>query len=281
MGRPHIEYIQAQALPWQRGLNGGSARPDVESKILSLDPDDGGVTCVIRYPPGWERSAPEHLTTDEEFYVLDGALTINEVECEPDTYAHLPAGFVRDRAATQHGAVVLTFFDGPADASAAPALDYRQDRLVTHVAAATGDWGNADTEAMGLTEISTTSRLLTLFSDPASGEISYLTGVVPFKPAAMPERHPVVQEFFVLGGTLAGNRGIMQAGAYCWRPPLVTHGPYGSGTGALILLRSVGGPLTTELDDPVPHNYQAAHNPILPPELAEQGAATFAPPPRY
>ena len=44
MGRPHIEYIQAQALPWQRGLNGGSARPDVESKILSLDSDDGGVT---------------------------------------------------------------------------------------------------------------------------------------------------------------------------------------------------------------------------------------------
>lgn len=281
MGRSHIEFMQAQVLPWQSGLNSGSARPDIDSKTLSFDPDSSGATNVLRYPKGWKRSAPEHLTTDEEFYVLDGTLTINDVNYGPDTYAHLPAGFVRKRASAQHGAVVRTFFDGPADASTAPAPDYREDRLVTHVAAASGDWGNADTDAMGLTEISTTSRLLTLFSDPASGELSYLTGVLPLKPAAMPERQPVVQELYTLGGTLAGNCGVMQAGAYCWSPPLVTHGPYGSATGALNLLRSVGGPLTTELDSPVAHTYEAAHNPVLPPELAKQGGVPFAPRLRY
>ena len=281
MGRPHIEFIQAQALPWESGLRSGSARPDVEAKTLSLDPDTGGATCVVRYPGGWERGAPEYLTTDEEFYVLDGALTINGIDYGPDTYAHLPVGFMRERASARRGAVLLTFFDGPADAGAAPGPGFREDRLVTRVAAAGADWGNADMEAMGLTKISANSRLLSLFSDPDNGEISYLTGTVPFKTVGPPERHPVVQEFFVLGGTLAGNCGVMQAGAYCWRPPMVKHGPYGSPTGALILLRSIGGPLTTELADPVTHTYQAAHAPILPRELAAHGATPMAPPSRY
>ncbi|MBT3397057.1 MAG: hypothetical protein HN423_07745 [Alphaproteobacteria bacterium] len=112
------------------------------------------------------------------------------------------------------------------------------------VSAPTADWGNADLDAMGLREISTSSRLLSLFTDPDTGEITYLTGVSPFKSESSPERHPVGQEFYILGGSLAGVGGVMQAGAYCWRPPLVTHGPYGSPTGALIILRSVGGPLT-------------------------------------
>ncbi len=281
MGRHHIEFVQAQALPWQNGVAGGSARLDVETKTLSIDRDTGAATCIVRYPAGWTRDAPESLTTDEEFYVLDGALTINAIEYGPDTYAHLPAGFERECAAAPDGAVALTFFDGPVDRSLRQGPGFREDRLVTKVSAAEGDWGNADVDAMGLTEISSTSRLLSLFTDPVGGDISYLAGVVPFKPIAPPERHPVVQEFYVLGGTLAGNCGIMQAGAYCWRPPMVTHGPYGSPTGALILLRSVGGPLTTELDAPVPHTYQPEHKPVLPPELAACGATPLAALPRY
>jgi hypothetical protein len=281
MGRPHIEFIQAQALPWEGGVRGSAARSDVEAKILSIDTDTGGATCVIRYPKGWTRTAPEHLATDEEFYVLDGMLAINGVEYGPDTYAHLPAGFVCEHAGAERGAVVLTFFDGPAVAGAGNEAKFDDDRLVTRIAAATGDWGNADVDAMGLTEISATSRLMVLFADPANGEMTYLTGVVPFKPVGPPERHPVVQEFYVLAGTLAGNCGVMQAGAYCWRPPLVKHGPYGSPSGALILLRSIGGPLTTELDDPVPHTYQAEHQPVLPHDLAMHGDKPMAPPSRY
>jgi hypothetical protein len=281
MGRPHIEFIQAQSLPWQVGVRSGPARTDVDSKILSHDRGSGAVTCVVRYPPGWARAAPEHLTTDEEFYVLDGELTINGTGYGPDTYAHLPAGFVREHAMAKRGAVVLTFFDALPVAGTSGAPGFPGDRLVTCVAAAAGDWGNADTDAMGLTEISANARLLSLFADPASGEITYLTGTIPFSPVGPPERHPVVQEFYILGGTLAGNCGVMHAGAYCWRPPMVKHGPYGSPTGALILLRSIGGPLTTDLDTPVTHTYQAAHNPILPPELMAIGSTPQPAAPRY
>ena len=134
---------------------------------------------------------------------------------------------------------------------------------------------------VGLKEISSGSRLLSLFVDPLTSEITYLTGSVPFKAAQFPERHPVAQEFYVLGGTLAGNCGIMHAGAYCWRPPMVVHGPYGSPTGALILLRSIGGPLTTELFPAVNHSYQPEHKPVLPSDLADAGNIKLNIPNRY
>ena len=283
MPRPHIEFIQAQALDWADGLPAGNARPDVTSKTLSLDDATDAATCVVRYPAGWHRDVGEVLSTDEEFYVLDGAITINGIEYDRDSFAHLPVDHLRTAAASKGGAVLLTFFEGPVDATpaSAPGPGFRADRLVEKISAPTADWGNVDLDAMGLREISTGSRLLSLFTDPDTGEITYLTGVAPFKSESSPERHPVGQEFYILGGSLAGVGGFMQAGAYCWRPPLVTHGPYGSPTGALIILRSVGGPLTTELDAPVPHTYQPEHAPVLPPELAAAGSKPLPPPDRY
>ena len=280
MGRPHIEFIQAQVLPWQKGIPATDARPGVECKVLSLDGETGASTCVVRYPAGWSQGAPESLVADEEFFVLEGELRINGVTYSRNSYAHLPDGFPRESTESAGGAAVLTFFSARPDTGPAK-TSFRNDRLVEKIEAAHGDWGNADIDAMGLTEIAYSMRLLSLFTDPDTSEISYLTGVIPFRREAAPERHPVAQEFYVLGGELAGNCGVMQAGAYCWRPPMVTHGPYGSPTGALILLRSIGGPLTTELDGPVPHTYDADHKPVLPPELRSLGAKPLARVTRY
>ena len=283
MGRPHIEFIQAQSLSWSQGLNSGSTRSDLDTKILSIDDETGATTCIVRYPSEWNRDSAEYLPTDEEFYVLDGEILINGNSYGVDTYAHLPKGFIRERASSKYGAILLTFFDSQVDSvnTSQPNELFKSDRLVEKISVKDADWGNVDLDAMGLREISTSSRLLSLFKDPDTEEITYLTGVVPFKPEACPERHPVGQEFYILGGALAGNCGVMQAGAYCWRPPLVTHGPYGSPTGALIILRSVGGPLTTELDPPVGHSYTPEHSPVLPDNLAKMGATPFKPPSRY
>ena len=51
--RPHIEFIQAQMLPWRR-LAPGTARPDAEYKFLSRDGGDGACwadgTAIDRTP---------------------------------------------------------------------------------------------------------------------------------------------------------------------------------------------------------------------------------------
>lgn len=282
MSRPHIEFIQSQNLKWQNGLLNSPERSDISSKILSYDKDTGSSTCIVRYPSGWTRNSTEYILTDEEFYVLEGDISINKTSYEVDTYAHLPAGFKRENVTSKNGAVLLTFFDGPLNIKTSNENHYfDKKRLVTKTSAKDAEWNNVDLEALGLKEISSGSRLLSLFVDHLTSEITYLTGSVPFKAAQFPERHPVAQEFYVLGGTLAGNCGIMHAGAYCWRPPMVVHGPYGSPTGALILLRSIGGPLTTELFPAVNHSYQPEHKPVLPSDLADAGNIKLNIPNRY
>lgn len=281
MGRPHIEFIQAQVLPWNKGVP-GNARPDVEYKELSVDPGTAESSAIQRFPAGWARNAPEYLTVDEEFFVLEGALEINGQVYGADTYAHLPKGYLRQSARSEKGAVLLSFLGGKVDAvkSSAPGPGYDPARLVERIEVAKGEW-KMDLKAMGLAEISGTARNRLLFQDPANGDMTYLTAAPAFKHETKTERHPVVQEFYLLGGEVAGNTGIMYAGAYCWRPPEVTHGPYGNKTGALFLLRSVGGPLTTVVDPaPVAYTFEPEHAPILPPELARL-SKPMPRPPRY
>jgi hypothetical protein len=110
MARPHIEFVQVQALPWRRGLYGG-ARPDVDVKMLSLDADSGASTAIVRYPAGWARTTEEYLCADEEFFVLDGELTINGIGYAGMHYGYLPAGHRRRTAVSVRGAVLLTFFE--------------------------------------------------------------------------------------------------------------------------------------------------------------------------
>lgn len=279
MGRPHIEWIQAQALPWRRGVL--AARAGAEAKILSADDTTGALSCILRYPPGYARG-PEWLSADEEFWVLDGAIEVDGVQYGEHTYAHLPRTMPRSSLVSAQGAAVLTFFSQAPDATPGqPDQPYDARRLVRRLAAADNVW-DGDFEAMGLGSMRATARMRTLRRDPDTGEITYLTATIPFRQGERSERHPVVQEFFLISGELAGDRGVMQAGAYCWRPPAVKHAPYGSWTGTLLLFRSVGGPQTTDWEDPdEPFSWTPAHRPVLPPDLAPLMTSPWPRPERY
>lgn len=89
-----------------------------------------------------------------------------------------------------------------------------------------------------------------------------------------------MQELFLLSGELAGELGVMQAGAYCLRPPMVKHGPYGSPTGAVVFFRGLGGKQRTFWEDGPPFSFRPDHNPVLPERLKPLGGP-FPRPPRY
>ena len=91
------------------------------------------------------------------------------------------------------------------------------------------------------------------------------------------ERHPIVQEFFLLSGELAGELGVMQAGAYCFRPPMFKHGPYGSPTGAVILFRGLGGKQETYWEDGPPFSFRPGHQPVLPEQVEASRRPVSAP----
>ena len=265
MSRPFIEFVQAQALPWRDGIPGG-ARPGVSSRLLSIDEQSGASSLLVRYPPGWSDAEPQILDCDEELFVLDGDLRVGAVEHRPRTYAHLPSGYVRDGMRSAAGAVVLSFFSGePAPRSASDGVGCDETRLVQYVDAVAGDWG-----AGFHPQFPPGAGRKFLRRDPHDGEETWVLGTMPLRNGRRPEKHPVVEEMFLLSGELVGHVGVMQAGAYFWRPPEEWHGPFGSLTGNLMLFRTKGGPLSTVYTEhEVDFSWAPEHRPILPPDLQQ------------
>ncbi len=268
MSRPFIEFIQQQAVPWQQGLYGG-ARPDVEVRMLSLDDETGASSLLLRYPPGWSRSEPEHLLADEELFVLRGELQMNGRAYPQYAYAHLPAGYVRETQASPGGAEVLAFFSG--EPAARPGSGSHQlldeSRLVEYVHALDGDWGGNFHP-----QFPPGAGRKFLRRDPHDGEETWVLGTMPLRNGRRPEKHPVVEEMYLLSGELVGHVGKMRPGAYFWRPPEEWHGPFGSLTGNLMLFRTKGGPLSTVYtEDEVDFTWMPEHRPVLPPDLEPHG----------
>ena len=270
MARPHIEFIHEQVLPWTKGLYGG-ARPEVEVRTLSLDEETGGSSLVLRYPPGWRRTTPEALAADEEFFVLSGSLEINGRTYRDLTYGFLPAGHLRESASSPDGAVVLTFFEHePRVGDAGAGRD--GERTVEYLNIFEGDWG------AGFHPLFTPGAgRKYLRQDPVNGEQSWILGTMPLREGRRAEKHPVVEEMFLLAGELVGPYGIMFAGAYFWRPPEIWHGPFGTKTGYLTLFRTKGGPLSTEFSEPEDgFTWTPPYAPELPAELAPFAATDGA-----
>lgn len=275
MPRPHIEFIQAQALPW--GTNSyPEFRPGTETKVLSADSDDGECSVLIRYPAGWKQDAGEHLLVHEEIFVLDGTIEIAGVEYGRNFYAYLPAGYERPSASSKDGAVVLTFFSGtPRADRGEPANGLYDDALLLK---------SLDTINMPfdnrpfdreMDPLISQGRNKTLRKDPYTDGWTFLFGSFaqsyPEGWAGKLETHECVEEFYLLAGELhAGNCGVMQPGAYFWRPPHIEHGPYGTIGGYFAFFRCIHGPMYNIWSDhKVDFGYYPPYKPAVPPELEQ------------
>lgn len=269
MARPHIEFIQAQALGW-RTLGDNASRPGTTAKPLSYDQDSKAVTQIVRYPAEWSLDQEHYLQCDEEFYVLSGTLTINNTPYEEGDYAYLPAGFPRTTMASRDGADVITFFEGAHSRVAGSAPDglYDERKLVDRVQSRSVAWGGANDPKVASPGV----KYLALSRDPDTGDTTWLLDIDETGMTGEVNRletHPVVEEVFVLSGEMHMPMGVLKKGAYFWRPPGISHGPVGTKTGALGLFRCKGGPLTTEWsEDAHPVQWNAPYDPILPEAVA-------------
>ena len=279
MSRPHTEFIQSQALPWQPSPYGGRFE-GTEMKVLSRDADTGAASLLVKYPAGFSREAPEYLTADEELFVLDGALTIDDRHYSEMCYGHLPAGYGRSSSESGvSGAVVLTFVSAEPETKPgeAPAGLYDPARLVGQV-----DVLNKPLSTdLRTLDVDQTDAMVESFSafahilfreDPVTHDQTWLLSARPLWQGDVIEIHPVVEEMYLVAGDMAGERGLMKAGAYFWRPPGLRHGPFGSKTGNLMFFRTQGGPLRTEFEPGADvFTWDPAHRPVLPDELAAYG----------
>ena len=256
VSRPHTEFIHSQAQtqsPWARpGL-----APGLKQRTLSRDPVKGGASLLLDYPAGYQ-SDDSALSVAEELFVLEGSLQLAGTRFEQHDYGFVPPGAPRSTLSSADGATVLCFFDalpqpGPAD----------PDAQVQHLATAEMPWepGIADPNLkfMGL------GRKV-LRDDPERQERVLLLTMAPQAyPAATgaPQiAHPCVEEMYLFSGDVISEYGVMQAGAYFWRPAMIFHGPHGSRNGAFMLIRFVEGEhVNIWADEP---SYFDPHPPLQP-----------------
>lgn len=279
MARPHIEFIQSQAVPWEALLE-GATRPGAFAKTLSADPDTDAATVLMKYPAGWHMPDAHYLESDEEFYVLDGALWVGSVEYKKGDYAYLPAGMPRPAMHSDLGAVVLTFHEGAHDVvlSESPGPMYDPARLIAKMESASMPWTHPADPIVAATANGAGRKLLR--EDPATGERTWLLQFGPDDPTKMThgrvEIHPVVEEVFLMEGEISMPYGYLKPGSYFWRPPGIPHGPVGTLKGLFGFFRCKGGPLTTEWSkEELPITWHPQHAPTVPPYLAQYATTTY------
>lgn len=277
MARPWIEFLYAQKLPWNQGLYGG-ARPDVESKILSIDESAGDSSTLVRYPAGWERTEPEVLAAEEEFFILDGSIQINGQLYQRECYANFPAGYVRSSARSPNGCVALTFFDSEPRLSEDHSGTYDPADLIAFINTFEMKWDSATAdpslEWMG-------NRRKVLKWDRQYDQKHTFLFTTP--PHIFPENwacptltHPCVEESFMLSGELTGPFGRMNEGAYFWRPEEIPHGPFGTRDGGFSLIRFKYGPhINVWGEEDVPYHFDFDYKPELPAHLAQFGETPY------
>lgn len=279
MPREHIEFIQSQKLEWRPWpyLDG------IDYKPLSRDPSSGATTGVFRFAPGWRCTDQHWLESEEEFFILKGVLIINEMRYTEGYYGYLPKHYLRRLITTEGEAIVVRFIDHNPKLNFA-ALDEPPPMPREPIE-------GIDTFAMRwdrmvhddkLTHLDFGRKILRI--DPVTKAKTFLYMV---SPQTYPddwqgpkEYHPTVEEAFCVTGTLAGPHGIMRTGAYFWRPPQIPHGPFGSRTGCVLLIRFVGGEhINHWTEQNFPFNYDAPYAPVLPRAMADHQPDEWRPEP--
>lgn len=118
-GRPGfvIHYAPEASIAWEafevEGMPSGRKR-----RLLSRSRSMGAITQITYVPDGWRQPAGYH-NADEELFVLEGDLTIEDdsgtQQLTRYSYAFLPAGMAHGPMSSRQGAVVMHWIKGEPD----------------------------------------------------------------------------------------------------------------------------------------------------------------------
>ncbi|MCS6948367.1 MAG: hypothetical protein NZM12_12210, partial [Steroidobacteraceae bacterium] len=215
-----------------------------------------------------------------ELYVLDGALSIAGERFAVDCYAVFPAGMAWCDVASANGAVLLIFFDREPQAEPARYGEFDRSLAIARVDTHELPWTAHDIDP-SVQFLRLSHKVLRHCARSGERTILLASGAQthPQGWRAAQLRHDCVEEMYLLGGDIIGERGIMYEGAYFWRPPRIWHGPFGSRRGSLALIRFSGGRHANEWGPvQLPFTLEPAYAPELPPELASAASQPWSPP---
>ena len=241
LGRPHSDFLQTQVEQPRRILGDNNSQPGADAGTASYDAKGTKSTSgVFQYSPGWRFSKKHYVNSDQEFFVLDGTFTVDDITYKAGGYAYFPAGREHTLMESKTGGAVFNFYEGEhlAFYEPPPAGMYVKEKLIAHVDSAAMAWkaGSAD----DVKRWGKTAQRKLLRSDARTGENTWLLKVGP--DAANVGRpvvtHAAVEEMFILDGDVATPHGVMKPGSYAWRIAGVPLGPMGTKGGFVALFRN-------------------------------------------
>lgn len=274
MARPFIEFLQSQRLEWV-GDPDKAGRAGLEIKLLSEDNESGATTLLVRYPPNWRAPSTEWCTADEELFVLEGEFSVNSRSYTRHHYAYWPTGFCRSDFTTgTKGATLIACFNARPSYRVESPPPGPADGLVEQLDAFSLRWDRTNMDP-NIDHLNAWRK--NLRHAPGNGGRTYLLAGLPqgFPPTGNEplERHPHVEEMFMIAGDMPCSLGVMRAGAYFWRPPMIWHGADCTVNGFLLFARTPGSNQTISewSDTGHPVTFDPEHRPQLPDSIAFAG----------
>ena len=244
MPRSHIEFLQTEQAPWTAVAAG------VAEILLSADASSGASSRRVKLAAGSSWAAAD-AGVDAEVYVLTGAVLLDENRFIAGDYSYHTGSERTLKIECVDDAELLLF----SEVSNADSLK------IERIRSSSTTWGDASDPKVRSAAI----RRLLLRPDTPSGERTWLLRLDTDEPYELNgiERHPCVEEMYLIDGDIHMHTGVLTKGAYFWRPPGIAHGPMGSKNGFVALFRAKEGPFETEWttsDGVIPWN--APYNPI-------------------
>jgi quercetin dioxygenase-like cupin family protein len=218
--------------------------PGIRAKQLAGDPQTRRTSNRIDLPPDWEGTSGGVPGRSMEIFVLDGLLSIADIELPPGGYAFLPAGSLGFNMTTEEGARILYFVN-----DSDPEAIIRSPIIID---SSLLPWNAAGTPGVTTRE---------LRRDPGTGAATWLLRIEAG--ASLPwQKSSALREGYLVSGTYQESECVggeihtwqYNKGGYFYRPAAAVHGgPLSGGESAAIwFLRETEGGVDEVVPDCVP-----------------------------
>ena len=209
--------------------------------ILSHDGRSGATTLLVELPPTWV-SGPTELGT-AEFYVLEGGLSVEQVDVGPGGFLAVPRGG-RARVASPQGAKAVLIWEPELDADfyyGSQPYWLRPWEQPWSVAARPGD--EPLMPGAGNGSLYKSLRPRDDNDTPLRGGPNGFLRLFTFLPGyGFPcqdvHRQSWEEVLFLTGDCLMADRGVLGPGSYVGNPRGMLHGPMVSQKGCLMLIHN-------------------------------------------
>lgn len=207
--------------------------PGIRAKQLAGDPQTRRTSNRVDLPPDWKGTSGGAPGRSTEMFVLEGSVTIADIELPPGGYVFLPAGSLGFNIESREGARILYFVNDTDPESIIRSPIIIDANLLR--------WEPTKTPGVTTKE---------LRRDPGNGAATWLTRIEAG--VSLPwQSSTALREGYLLSGRIRDSECVIgevlswhyTAGGYFYRPPGAVHGGPESGadTDAVWFLRQAEG----------------------------------------